>query len=236
MLAQLATELRLTARRGENVLVTAVIPAVVLLFFASVPVLDLTGDPVATLLPGAIALAVIATGLVSLGIATAYERHYGVLKRLGGSPLGRSGLVAAKLGAVAVVEMAQVALLVAIALLLGWRPGPSIALPVVAAALVVGTAAFAGLGLLLAGSLRAEAVLALANALFLGFLLVGGILVPAAALPGPLALLAPVLPSGALADALRAGLEGGEAATPLAILAVWAVAAVGLTVRGFRWE
>ncbi|HSK52421.1 MAG TPA: ABC transporter permease, partial [Clostridia bacterium] len=101
--ARLAMELRLTARRGENVLVTVVIPAVVLLFFGSVPVLELgAGErtPVDLLLPGVLALAVIATSLVNLGTATAYERHYRVLKRLGGSPLGRGDLVVAKVGAV----------------------------------------------------------------------------------------------------------------------------------------
>ena len=119
-------ELRLTARRGENVLVTIVIPVVVLLFFASVSVLPTgSGRPVDFLLPGALALAVIATSLVNLGIATAYERNYGVLKRLGGSPLTRGGLLTAKMLAVLVVEVGQVVLLVAIAAaVLGWRPGP----------------------------------------------------------------------------------------------------------------
>ena len=126
-LAQATMELRLTARRGENVLVTIVIPVVVLLFFASVarPADRDVARPVDFLLPGALALAVIATSLVNLGIATAYERNYGVLKRLGGSPLTRGGLLTAKMRPVLVVEVAQVVLLVAIASgVLGWRPGP----------------------------------------------------------------------------------------------------------------
>ena len=182
-------ELRLTARRGENVLVTIIIPVVVLLFFASVAVLPTgSGRPVDFLLPGALALAVIATSLVNLGIATAYERNYGVLKRLGGSPLSRGGLLTAKMGAVLVVEIAQVVLLVAIAAgVLGWRPGPTASPALLVLALLLGTLAFAGLGLLLAGALRAEATLALANALFIAFLLLGGIVLPVAELPGPLA-------------------------------------------------
>src|SRR3954471_10806621 len=124
-LAHASMELRLTARRGENVLVTIVIPVVVLLFFATAGVVPTgTGDPVDFLLPGAIALAVIATSLVNLGIATAYERNYGVLKRLGGSPLTRGGLLAAKTGTVLAVEVAQVVLLLAIAVaFLGWDAG-----------------------------------------------------------------------------------------------------------------
>jgi len=239
-LAQVGTELRLTARRGENVLVTIIIPVVVLLFFASVSVLP-TGDgaPVDFLLPGALALAVIATSLVNLGIATAYERNYGVLKRLGGSPLTRGGLLTAKMGAVLVVEIAQVVLLVAIAaLVLDWRPGAGASPAILVAALLLGTLAFAGLGLLMAGALRAEATLALANGLFIAFLLLGGIVLPVSHLPGPLADLAAVLPAAALADAFRVALGSGvgDAALSLLILAVWGGVSVVLAVRPFRWE
>lgn len=238
-LAQTRMELRLTARRGENVLVTIIIPVVVLLFFASVSVLP-TGDgaPVDFLLPGALALAVIATSLVNLGIATAYERSYGVLKRLGGSPLTRAGLLGAKMSAVLFVEIVQVAVLVTIAsAVLGWRPGASASPIVVVVALLLGTLAFAGLGLLMAGALRAEATLALANGLFIAFLLLGGIVLPVSHLPGPLAALADVLPAAALADAFRVGLgSGGDPLRPLLIVAVWGIAAVVLAARTFRWE
>jgi ABC-2 type transport system permease protein len=238
-LAQAEMELRLTARRGENVLVTIVIPVVVLLFFASVSVLPTgAGRPVDFLLPGALALAVIATSLVNLGIATAYERWYGVLKRLGGSPLTRGGLLVAKMSAVLVVEVAQVVMLVVIAAtVLGWRPGPGGSPAIFVVALLLGTLAFAGLGLLMAGALRAEATLALANGLFIAFLLLGGIVLPVSHLPEPLATLAGLLPAAALADAFRVALgAGGDAVRPLVILAVWGTGAVVVAVRTFRWE
>jgi len=248
ILARLEMELRLTARRAENVLVTAVIPAAVLMFFSWVPVFapdDAGGRAVDRLLPGTLALAVIATGLVSLGIATAYERHYGVLKRLGGSPLGRAELVVAKLGAVLVVELVQVAALIVIAVgPLGWRPDPSAAPSAIigAAGLGLGTAAFAGMGLLLAGALRAEVTLAVANALFLGFLLLGGVVVPLDRLPDPIGSAASVLPSAALIEIFRAALGGAASATApdpgtsLLILTAWAIGAVVLAARSFRWE
>jgi ABC-2 type transport system permease protein len=239
-LAQTAMELRLTARRGENVLVTIVIPVVVLLFFTSVHVHPIgSGRPVDFLLPGSLALAIIATGLVNLGIATAYERQYGVLKRLGGSPLGRSGLLVAKMGAVLVVEAAQVVLLVAIAAgALGWRPGPDASPLLFVAALLLGTIVFAGLGLMLAGALRAEATLALANALFIAFLLLGGIVLPVTDLPGPLAAVAGFLPGAALADLFRAALDSGEIDLPrvLLVLVAWGIGSVVLAARTFRWE
>ena len=234
-----AMELRLTSRRGENILVTLVIPVAVLLFFASVGIVPgIAGRSVDFLLPGAIALAVIATGLVNLGIATAYERSYGVLKRLGGSPLPRGGLIAAKIASVLVLEVVQVALLVIVAVvLLGWQP-PSGASPILALVSVgLGTLVFAGLGLLLAGTIRAEATLALANGLFLGFLMLGGIVLPIDHLPGPLEAVARVLPATALADALRVALSGGgDIALPMAWLAAWGGLTVTLAARSFRWE
>ena len=238
-LAQTGMELRLTARRGENLLVTIIIPVVVLLFFASVKVLPATaGAPVDFLLPGTLALAVIATSLVNLGIATAYERNYGVLKRLGGSPLTRTGLLTAKTLAVLVVEVAQVVLLVAVAaLILGWRPGSGASAGLLVVALLLGTFTFAGLGLLMAGALRAEATLALANGLFIAFLLLGGIILPISELPGPLQAIAAVLPAAALADAFRIALgSGANAGPPVAILAIWGLAACVLAARTFRWE
>jgi len=241
--AQVSMELRLTARRGENVLVTVIVPAVVLVFFSSMKLVPAAaGDPLDFLVPGALALAIIATSLVNLGIATAYERNYGVLKRLGGSPLTRSGLMTAKVASVLVVEVLQIALVGAIAIALGWRLGPGASAVVFLAAWLLGTVAFAGLGLLMAGALRAEATLALANAAFIACLLLGGIVVPVDHLPGPLAALASVLPPAALSEAFRIALGSASAATasaspaPFAILAVWAVGAIAATARTFRWE
>ena len=232
-------ELRLTARRAENLLAMLVIPVAVLVFFVSLGIPAATTDPVVFLLPGVLALAIVASALVNLGIATAYERHYGVLKRLGGSPLGRGQLIVAKLGAVAVFEVVQVVLLLGVASgLLGWSPAGPAHAGYLALAILLGTAAFAGLGLLLAGTLRAEATLALANALFLATLLLGGIVQPLDALPGPLATLAGLLPGAALTEVLRVALgsasEGGSSA--IAVLAAWSVALPVAAARTFRWE
>jgi ABC-2 type transport system permease protein len=218
------------------------IPIGVLLFFTSTSIVVVPGGrPADVLVPGSIALAIIATGLVNLGIATAYERSYGVLKRLGGSPLGRTGLLAAKIVVVGLIVAVQVLAILAVAgAALGWTggvTGPS-SLPLVVLAILLGTAAFAGLGLLLAGTLRAEATLAVANGLFLAAMLLGGIILPVSHLPAPLATVAGVLPAAALSEALGLGLGtvAGDATRPLAILIIWAVGAGLLTLRTFRWE
>jgi ABC-2 type transport system permease protein len=187
-------------------------------------------------------LAVIATGMVSLGIATAYERYYGVLKRLGASPLPRGGLIVAKALSVLALEVLQVALLVVIAALVyGWRLPGSAGLGAVGTgvlALLLGTIAFAALGLAMAGALRAEATLAGANGLYLLFLLLSGSVLPLDHLPGLLQDLARILPAAALTDALRAAMTaratfpGGD----LVVLAVWAIVMLAIAARTFRWE
>jgi ABC-2 type transport system permease protein len=237
--AQAAMELRLTGRRGENLLVVAVIPAVVLVFFSSTSLLTAPGRAtVDFLLPGTLALAVIATGLVNLGIATAYERSYGVLKRLGGSPLGRTGMVASKLVAVGVIVALQAVLLFAVALLLlAWRPSPELGIGALLVSLALGAATFAAIGLLLAGAIRAEATLALANGLFIAALLLGGVIIPVTDLPQPLATIAEWLPAAALSEALRASLGGdGDLLGSLVRLAAWGLAAGAATTRWFRWD
>jgi ABC-2 type transport system permease protein len=240
--AMTAMELRLALRRGENLFATIVIPTLVLLLFSSVSILPTgPGRPVDFLLPGTIALGIIATSLVSLGITTAYDRSYGVLKRLGGSPLSRGELVAARFVTVLVIEGVQVVFLVGVAwLVLGWRPGPDASLPLALIAVLLGTAAFAGLGLTLAGTLRAETVLALANVLFLVFLVVGGVIVPIDRLPAPLTAVAAALPAAPLSELLRialgSGASGADVASPLVLLAAWGVGLVGLAAATFRWE
>ena len=162
-----------------------------------------------------------------------------MLKRLGGSPLGRSGLVAAKVGSIAVIVVVQVVVLVAVAWAgLGWRPGRERRSPLAVGVVALGTATFAGLGLCLAGTLRAEAVLALANGLFLAAMLLGGIIVPTAALPDALATISDLLPAAALADALRValGASADDLTRPVVILLAWGVGAIAVAVRAFRWD
>lgn len=239
-LALAAHEVRMGLRRGEALLITYVIPVGVLLVFSAFgPIGATAAKPVDQLLPGAISLAVIAAAFVALAISTGFERQYGVIKRLGGSPAGSSVVVAAKTASVIVVELVQLVLLVGVAaVVLGWSAGPTASAAIVLAALVLGTIAFAGLGLLLAGTLRAEATLALANLLFLVFLVLGGIVVPLDRLPDSVAQVAGVLPPAALTQALAIGLghATGDSTQVLALLAGWAVILAALAAWRFRWD
>lgn len=235
LLAHLRLELTLLARNGESLLLTLGIPVVLLAFFANVEVLPIDGEPIDFLAPGVLALAVLSTSLVNLAIATGFEREYGVLKRLGATPLGRPRLLAAKTLTVLVVEAVQIAVLWLVALTLGWEPSPSGAL---LPAVVLGTVACAGLALCLAGTLPALVTLAAANCLYLVLLLLSGMVIPLEELPGPVAGAARALPSTALADAVRGALTAGVDVPGRAwvVLVAWAIAAPLGATRLFRWE
>jgi ABC-2 type transport system permease protein len=235
LLAQLRLELALLARNGESLLLTLGIPMVILLFFANVDVLPIDGEPIEFLAPGVLALAVLSTALVNLAIATAFEREYGVLKRLGSTPLGRPRLLAGKTLGIVVVELAQVAVLWPIALALGWDPSPRVTFVL---AVVLGTIACAGLGLCLAGTLPALVTLAAANGLYLVLLLLSGMVIPLEELPDAAQAVARALPSTALAETVRGSLTDGAAIPTRAwvVLTLWAAGAPILATRLFRWE
>lgn len=236
--AQAGMELRLLTRSGESLLVTLGLPLGALLFFGAVDVLPVGNrDPIDFLVPGVLAISVMATAMVQVAIQTAFERKYGVLKRLGGTPLSRGRYLAAKAAAVAVVLLLQTVLvLVAAVGLLGWEPtGGAVA---AGGAMAAGALAFTALGLLLAGTLTAEATLAVVNALFVVLLLISGAMVARAELPGTLARLGAWTPAGALVTALRAAFEDPArlAAGAVTSLVAWGALAAGLGARLFRWE
>ncbi|MEU3499787.1 ABC transporter permease [Streptomyces hundungensis] len=235
--AQTALETRMLLRNGEQLLLTVIIPSLLLVLFSTVDIIDTgAGKSVDFLAPGILALAVMSTAFTGQAIATGFERRYGVLKRLGASPLPRWALMTAKTLAVLVTEVLQVVLLTVIALALGWSPhGNPLA---VLFLLVLGTAAFSGLGLLMAGTLKAEATLAAANLVFLLLLVAGGVIVPMDKFPGGVRSVLEALPISALSDGLRTVLQDG-ASMPwgdLGILAVWSVLGLGAAARFFRWE
>jgi len=234
--AQTRIELLMTLRRGESLLVTLVIPLGILVFFSKVDAVQVDrSTSIDFLVPGVLALAVMSTAMVSLGIATGFERRYGVLKRLGATPLSRSGLLVAKTANVLAIEVLQAVLIIGTGLALGWELHQGAGLALVW--LLVGTIAFAGVGLLLAGTLRAEANLAVANALFLVLLFLGGMAYPLAKLPDFLEVVAQALPAAALAESVRAALRGASIPWDSAgVLLAWAVAAPALATRFFRWE
>jgi len=230
----------MTVRRGETLLLTIGIPVMLLLFFSLTHVTASPGGHrVDFIAPGILALCVLSTSLVALSIATGFERSSGVLRRLHVTPLGQRRLIGAKISAVLVTEIIQVVVLSGVALLLKWRPhGGFVGALEVVLALVLGSAGSAGIGLALAGRLRAEVNLAASNGLYLILLLLSGIVVPLTSMPLVVRRVVIALPSGAMAEALHRVLGHGSVPTVAdwVSLAIWAVAAPLLAARTFRFD
>ena len=235
--AQTAMEFRLLLRNGEQVGLTLIIP-LLLLFFFNLPLLYSVGTPrrIEFVTPSIITLAVMSAAFTGLAIGTGFERKYAVLKRLGATALPRSVLVLGKTLAVLLLEVVQIALISALGLALGWHPHGD---PLLVAVLVVlGTATFGGLGLLVAGTLRAEVTLAAANLIWLILLFAGGIAIPLSKYPHAADDVLRYLPSAALSDGLHSVLQHGDGIPVRALLTllVWAAVALPAAARWFRWE
>jgi len=237
--AQVRAELSLSLRQGEQLLVSMGIPLLLLVFFSLVDVLPKpagSSQPIDFLAPGILALAVMSTSMVSLGIGTGFERQYKVLKRLGSTPLGRSRLIGAKITMVLIIECAQVLIIGLVSVALGWRPTGTVALVVPAVGL--GTVAFAGIGLLLAGTMKGTVNLAVCNGLYLLLLLLGGMIFPLDRLPAGIEAIARLLPAAALSEVLYAACTAGATFPSGAwfVLIVWAAFTPAAAALTFRWE
>lgn len=227
-------ELRVTLRNGEQLLLALVIPLVALVGGTTITVIDLPEPRIDAVLPGVLVLAVFSSAFTSQAITTGFDRRYGVLKRLAAAGVGRAQLLAGKCVATLAVLAGQLVLLGATAAVLGWRPqgNPLWTLVII----LLGAAACVGLALLLGGTLRAEAVLALANLVWLVFVAVGGVVVPLDRAPSALRTIGELTPPGAMSQALRAAMAGAApSATSLVILLAWVVIGWAATVRWFRW-
>jgi ABC-2 type transport system permease protein len=241
IVAQAALETRALLRNGEQLMLTLIIPLLLLAAFSLENLVNLgvSMSRVDFLTPGVMALAVMSTAFTSQAIGTGFERRYGVLKRLGATPLSRGGLIAAKTSTVIVVELLQALIIAVVALAMGWTPNASgwavIAVPLL---VLLGTAAFSGLALLMAGTLRAEATLAAANLVYVVLLGVGGVVFPLTKFPAGARPVLELLPTGALSTGLRDVLAYGTGVPvrDTLTLAAWAVVAIALAARFFKWE
>ena len=237
VVAQYRTELALSLRNGEQLLVNLFIPLGLLVFFSKVRVLNSdNADPVDFLAPAVLGLAVMSSALVSLGISTGFERFYGVLKRLGATPLGRPRWVLAKFAAILTIELGQWAILIPTGLLLGWSPAGG--WPAAVAGAILGTAAFGGLALLMAGTLGGMTNLAACNGLYLAMMVTGGMVVPFDKMPGALQAVAKAFPAAPLADIMIGSLQAGKHVHggSWIVLGAWALVMPLLAAWRFRWD
>lgn len=235
---QAAFDLRLLVRNGEQVLLTLVIPIVLLLVLTLTPIVSVPTDGarVNTALAGVLAVAVLSSAFTSLAISVGFDRRSGSLLMLATTPLSRASILLARSASTLVVVLGQAILLGIVAAALGWRPTVASLLALVV--VVMGALSLGALGFALGGAVRAEATLALANAVFLVLLLAGGTALPLSTLPSPMAAVVQWLPSAALGDALRTVLAGAAGALwiDVAVLVIWGLAGAVVASRTFRWD
>ena len=237
VLGQARFEAGTLLRNGEQLLVSIVLPlgALLGLAFTTVPSLG-DGRRIDVATPGVLALCVVSSAFTAQAIATGFDRRASVLRLLGTTPLGRSGLLWGKALATLAVGVLQWCVIGGVGLALGWQPVGR-GLPYAALFLLLGTWAFVALALLLAGTVRAEGVLAVANLVWVVLLVLGGVVVPRSELPAGLGAVVGALPSAALGDGLRAAFGSGTLLVgPVLVLVAWGVVATVLTAWTFRWS
>ena len=224
-------------RNGEQLVLAIALPLLGLVVLVLTPFLDgLAGSRIDAAAPGIIALCAMSTAFTGQGIATGFDRRYGVLRFLSTTPLGKPGLIFGKALGVVVVLAVQLVVIGSAAALLGWRPDPT-GLLIGAAQLIIGAAAFTGLGLLVAGTLRPEATLAVTNLVWILLAVAGGIVLPGTLLPESIRPFVDLLPSSALGDGLRSALIDGAFNFPAFLILVgWAVLSSLAAIRWFKWS
>jgi ABC-2 type transport system permease protein len=236
LIAQTAIELKLTLRNGEQLLLNLIIPVLLTVVLVGEPVINVHGDRSAFFVPGVLALAIMSAAFTGQAIATGFQRKYGVLKRLGVTALPRAILLMGKTGAVICVELLQILVICLVGMAVGWHPHGNPA--AVAVYVILGTSALSGLGLLMAGTLRAEATLAAANVAWFILLFLGDVIFPLSSMPAAARMTLGLLPTAALADGLRGVLRDGAGLSlhNTLTLLVWAMLALVVAARYFRWD
>ena len=228
-------------RNGEQLMLNIIFPVMALFALRFTGLIDEYANSVGVsrmdaAVPGVLALCVISTALSGQGIATGFDRRYGVLRFLATTPLGRNGLIMGKCIAVLVVVAIQFTLVTALGYGLGWRPD-AIAVSRSIITMLMGAGAFTALGLLIAGTVRAEATLAIVNIAWVILAGAGGVVFPLKSFPDWYAGIVAWSPSAALGDALRGNfIQHQWLADPHWVLIVWTVVIGFVASRKFKWS
>ena len=228
-------------RNGEQLMLNIIFPVMALFALRFTGLIDEYANSVGVsrmdaAVPGVLALCVISTALSGQGIATGFDRRYGVLRFLATTPLGRNGLIMGKCIAVLVVVAIQFTLVAALGYGLGWRPD-AIAVSRSIITMLMGAGAFTALGLLIAGTVRAEATLAIVNIAWVILAGAGGVVFPLKSFPDWYAGIVAWSPSAALGDALRGNfIQHQWLADPHWVIIVWTVVIGFIASRKFKWS
>ncbi|MFD1950812.1 ABC transporter permease [Sphingomonas arantia] len=174
--------------------------------------------------------AAIGPALFGFGAGVAMEREQGLIELKRVSPLPAGAFVAAKLVAALAATAAAIALIYLAAILAGVRlsAGPWLLL---AALHLASTLPFGLIGLGLGMRMSGKGAVAVANALFLGSAVLGGLWIPSTMLPGWMQAVGQFAPSYHLGQLARA-IVGADT---IGSLPVHVMVTVGMTLAAAGW-
>ena len=219
-----AWTLRNTWRNGEQLLLIAGIPLVVLVVLTQTTLVADTDAPLTVVA----AMIVLGSGFTSPAITIAFDRRYGNYAFLGTTPLPRSSIIGGTLASIAVSAALAVIVVIAVGSIMG-IPVTAAQVVHIIAAVLLGLAAVVPWAFVLGGTARSETVLVVANGIFIVATLFGGVLVPIDALPFGAAL--QWFPPAAI---VGLGADGSQLSA--LILIAWSALGAAVAVRTFRWR
>ena len=191
--------------------------------------------------PGLSALAVIASSFVNLVVSLTSQRETGVLKRRRATPVPAWVLIVGRTVTAVAVSLTVMTVLILIGRFAYGVELRTAAIPAVALTAVVGSICFCSLGYALSTAVQsADSAQPMVQGLILPLYFISGVFVPDIRLPGWLRHVAEVFPVQHLADGLHHAYDPtihgvGIDWNDLAVLALWAIAGLAITLRRFSW-
>ncbi len=191
-------------------------------------------------LPAMIAYIILQSGINYVAIGLADLRARKVLRRFRATPLRPAQILAAQITGGAVIVALQLLVLILLGVLL-FQAKTHGSWLVALVPMVVGTAAFVGIGFLLTAAARtSEAARGLSSMVAFPMMFLSGVFFPITTLPGWLQTGVHVLPLTWLTDAMHRVMNDGAGLSEIAldclVLAGWAVVTFAIATWRFRWD
>lgn len=243
---QMHSDLTRFWRSPQSRYFTLLLPIVFLVIFAAIFEGDtlVDGRPVKLTtfyVPGIMTLGIISATYVNLTVSVVARRESGELKRVRGTPLPASYVIASRAAVGIIVAVAMCAVLLLIGRLAYGVPIPSSSLPALVLAVVVGAASFCCLGFAISSFItETDAAAPLANLTVLPLYFISGVFIPEDQIPELLHSIANLFPIRHLAQALLISFTtvdgSGIRAGDLLIVAAWGAAGLLVASRAFQWS
>ncbi len=243
---QFRVDLKRFWRNPQSRYFTVLLPIVFLVIFAAIfkgsTIIDGRAVKLTTYyVPAIMTLGIISAAFVNLAIAVVTQREGGELKRVRGTPLPASVVIASRSAVGVVVAVVMSALLLAIGHIAYGVRVPQSTMPGLVLTVIVGAATFCCLAYAISTLIgAADAAAPVTNIIVLPLYFISGVFVPESQIPQFLRAVASVFPIRHLSQALldtfiRTG-GPGVSATDLLVIAAWGAGGLVIAARAFQWS